>query len=89
MEINIAFGKALRKLRLANGLTQEQLGFEAGLRRTHISSLELGEKEPSLKTIQKLSTAFGLPLSKLITEVEKIQKKESQIQELNLSVKPK
>ena len=75
MEINIAFGKALRKLRLANGLTQEQLGFEAGLRRTHISSLELAEKDPSLSTIQKLSTAFNMPLSKFMHEVEREQKR--------------
>ena len=74
MEINIAFGKALRKLRLANGLTQEQLGFEAGLRRTHISSLELAEKDPSLSTIQKLSTAFNMPLSKFMHEIEREQK---------------
>ena len=74
MNINIAFGRALRKLRLANGLTQEQLGFEAGLRRTHISSLELAEKDPSLSTIQKLSTAFNMPLSKFMYEVEREQK---------------
>ena len=44
MEVSKAFGVALRKLRLSQGLTQEQLGFEADLRRTFISSLELGEK---------------------------------------------
>jgi transcriptional regulator with XRE-family HTH domain len=75
MDINVAFGKALRKLRLANNLTQEQLGFEAGLRRTHISSLELAEKDPSLRTIQKLSLVFGIPLSRFMQEVEKEQKK--------------
>ncbi len=75
MDINIAFGKALRKLRLANGLTQEQLGFEASLRRTHISSLELAEKDPSLKTIEKLSSALGISVSKFMIEVEKEQKK--------------
>ena len=75
MDITVAFGKTLRKLRIARGLTQEQLGFEASLRRTYISSLELGEKEPSLQTIQKLSTAFGLSPSKLLAEVEKGLKK--------------
>ena len=75
MDVTAAFGRTLRRLRLAQGLTQEQLGFEANLRRTHISSLELGEKEPSLKTIQKLSLALGLSISKLMLEVEKELKK--------------
>lgn len=75
MIITAAFGRALRRLRLAQGLTQEQLGFEASLRRTYISSLELGEKEPSLKTIQKLSLALGLSISKLMLEVERELKK--------------
>jgi transcriptional regulator with XRE-family HTH domain len=69
-DLDKAFGIALRKLRLAKKLTQEQLGFEAGLRRTFISSLELGEKQPSLATIQKLSTVFDLSMAKFIQKVE-------------------
>jgi transcriptional regulator with XRE-family HTH domain len=70
IDIDKAFGVALRKLRLAKKLTQEQLGFEAGLRRTYISSLELAEKQPSLATIQKLSAVFDLSLSKFMLKVE-------------------
>lgn len=40
------------------GLTQEQLGFEADLRRTYISLLELGHQQPSLSTVLKLATAL-------------------------------
>ena len=75
MDVTVAFGRTLRRLRLAQGHTQEQLGFEANLRRTYISSLELGEKDPSLQTISKLSLAFDIPISKLMNEVEKEQKK--------------
>ena len=70
-DLDKAFGEALRELRLAEKLTQEQLGFEAGLRRTFISSLELGEKTPSLDTIFKLSFALSMPMSKLLKMVEK------------------
>lgn len=70
MEIDVAFGRALRKIRLESGLTQEQLGFEAGLRRTFISSLELAEKQPSLETILKLSVVFNISLSKFMQLVE-------------------
>lgn len=70
INVGVAFGRALRKLRLASGLTQEQLGFESGLRRTFISSLELGEKQPTLETIGKLSAAFNMNMSKFMTHVE-------------------
>jgi len=73
LDIATAFGIALRRLRLGKGLTQEQLGFEAGLRRTFISSLELGQKQPSLSTIEKLSDVFDISMAKLIQKVEEEQ----------------
>lgn len=74
-DLDKAFGIALRKLRLAKKLTQEQLGFEAGLRRTFISSLELGEKQPSLSTIKKIADVFDISISKLLQKVEDELKK--------------
>ena len=71
MDVSKAFGIALRKLRISKGLTQEQPGFEADLRRPFISSLELGEKKPSIETIYQLSIAFEIPMSKLMKLVEK------------------
>jgi len=71
MDLSKAFGIALRKLRISKGLTQEQLGFESELRRTFISSLELGEKKPSLTTIYQLAKALDIPMSKLMKYVEK------------------
>lgn len=59
MDAGEAFGKVLRRVRREAGLTQEQLGFEADLRRTYVSLLELGQQQPSLTTILKLATALG------------------------------
>ena len=39
-------------------MTQEELGFNAGLQRKYISLLELGEQQPTLTTIYKLSSAL-------------------------------
>ncbi len=71
MDVSVAFGKTLRRLRVTKNLTQEQLGLEAGLRRTFISSLELGQKEPSITTIQKLAVVLEISMSKLLQQVEK------------------
>ena len=58
MDAGEAFGKVLRRMRREAGLTQEQLGFEADLRRTYVSLLELGQQQPSLTTILKLAAAL-------------------------------
>lgn len=71
MEIVAEFGKVIRELRIKAGLTQEQLGFEADLRRTFISTLELGQQQPTLMTIFKLSKALKISASEIIVLVEK------------------
>ena len=70
MDLAVAFGVVLRRLRIDAGLTQEQLGFEAELRRTYVSVLELGQQQPSLTTIFKLADALKTTPSKLLRQVE-------------------
>jgi len=75
MEASKAFGLAIRKLRIAKDLTQEELGFESGLTRAYISSIELDQKLPSITTIAKLAQALELSLSELMGFVDKEMKK--------------
>lgn len=70
MEPAVAFGKVLRQLRMEAGLTQEQLGFNANLRRTYVSILELGQQQPTLTTIMKIASGLGITASKLMGFVE-------------------
>lgn len=70
MDLAVAFGKVIRELRLDAGLTQEQLGLEAGLRRTFVSLLELGQQQPSITTLFKIATALGVTPSEIIRRIE-------------------
>lgn len=65
-----AFGKVLRRLRTEAGFTQESLGFEADLRRTYISILELGQQQPSLTTLVKIAVALRLRPHELVRQIE-------------------
>lgn len=69
MDAGIAFGKVLRRLREAAGLTQEQFGFEADLRRTYVSILELGQQQPSLTSILKIAQALNCSPGSLLDMV--------------------
>lgn len=70
MEPAKAFGIVLRRLRQEASMTQEDFGFEAGLRRTYVSVLELGQQQPSLTTILKIAAALKISASQVLTLVE-------------------
>jgi transcriptional regulator with XRE-family HTH domain len=71
VEPEVAFGRALRRLRKQHGLSQEALALEAGVERNYISLLELGRNSASVKVIFKLAGALGMKASALIAEVER------------------
>lgn len=60
-----SFGRRVRTLRLATGLSQEQLAEDAGLHRTYVSSLERGQRNVGLDNILKLASALGVPPASL------------------------
>ncbi|MDQ3547459.1 MAG: helix-turn-helix domain-containing protein [Chloroflexota bacterium] len=63
-----AFGKRLRELRLAQGLSQEALAEAAGLDRTYVSSCERGKRNISLTNIHRLATALNVDPGELFQE---------------------
>ncbi|EPB7048052.1 TPA: helix-turn-helix transcriptional regulator [Pseudomonas aeruginosa] len=58
MELNTAFGQALRRSRQATGRTQED--FHPISSRTYISQLERGLKSPTLEKLEELSGLLGV-----------------------------
>ena len=52
------FAKNMRKYRIESGITQEELGLLAGLHRTYIGAVERGERNISLKNVEKISKAL-------------------------------
>ena len=68
--INRAFGLTLRRLREGAGMSQEALAGSSGLDRTYISLLERNLRQPTLKTLVVIASAFELSLSQLATMME-------------------
>lgn len=66
----MALGDELRKARLAAGMTQEELAFEADVSRNYVSLLELGEKSPTVQTLLRICKALGVRASRLIARIE-------------------
>ena len=69
-DFELPFGAALRRVRLAAGMTQEQLGLESGVQRNFISLIETGQNQPTISTIAKLARALGMKASDLVAQAE-------------------
>lgn len=72
MDHREAFGIALRERRKALLLSQDELGHRAGVDRTHVSVLELGQKGASLDVIVKLAAALETKASDLLQRMEEL-----------------
>lgn len=52
---SIRFGKNLKKIRTAKGMSQGDIAKELGVSRGYLSNIEHGKMNPTLSTIVKLS----------------------------------
>ena len=65
-DVCVRLGERIRHLRIEQGWTQMYLSVHTGLSRTFISDVELGRKEPCLRSLEILAMAFDLSLSQLM-----------------------
>ena len=63
------FGRRLRALRKARGLTQEKLAELSGLDRTYVPQAESGSRNVSLVTIDKFARALGVDSALLVSDL--------------------
>lgn len=66
-----AVGSIVRDLRIAHKKTQDQVASEAGLNRTYISLLELGQRDPKLSTLLQVLPAIEVTLTGFAMLLEK------------------
>jgi ribosome-binding protein aMBF1 (putative translation factor) len=56
----------LKSIRLAKGIAQERLAFDAGVDRSVVSKIERGVTNPSLDVLLRLSNNLGVEVSDLL-----------------------
>jgi transcriptional regulator with XRE-family HTH domain len=60
MDLCSVIGTNIRKLRAANGLSQEELAFRAGIDRSYLSEVENGHKNLSVNLLDQIAAALGV-----------------------------
>ena len=61
--IKIKVGKRIKELRNKLGISQEELAFRSEIHRTYIASLEVGKRNVSIETLEKVVNALEVSLS--------------------------
>lgn len=59
-------GENVRRLRLARGLTQEQLAFEAQIDLTYLGGIERGRRNPSLEVMARIAQSLQVKPADLV-----------------------
>jgi transcriptional regulator with XRE-family HTH domain len=64
--LQIVVGRNIRRLRRERGLSQEDLADEIGVHRTYMGGVERGERNLTLRSLERLAERLGVsPLSLL------------------------
>ena len=68
-DITKVLGQRIRNYRTAKGLSQEKLAELSGCHPTYIGQIERGEKNATIESIEKISFALNVSLSKLFEKL--------------------
>ena len=55
----------LSRIRVAKGISQERLAFDAGVDRAYVGGLERQSENPTVDVLERLSATLGVPLTEL------------------------
>ncbi|NGO54101.1 helix-turn-helix domain-containing protein [Allomesorhizobium camelthorni] len=68
MDIEHIVGTNVRRIRLARGLSQERLAFDAEVDRSYLGALERGEQNPTVRILARIAETLTCTVADLVTE---------------------
>jgi DNA-binding XRE family transcriptional regulator len=63
-----ALGEAIRRVRIANGVSQEDLALRAELDRGYMGGVERGESNMTVLSVVRIAGALDMPASELLAQ---------------------
>ncbi len=70
MKLLVLLGKRIKALRERKGLTQEELEEKTGVNTKYISAIERGQKNATIKTLEKIAKGLDVELYELFLFTE-------------------
>ena len=72
MDVVALLGTNVRKHRLARGWSQEELAFRAGLKRSYLSDIERGHRNPTVRALGRIAAALDVSCGDLLCRPDTI-----------------
>lgn len=69
LDIRIRFGRAIRRIREEQGISQEEAAERSGLHRTYYSGIERGVRNVSIVNIERISRGLKTQLPEVFRRV--------------------
>ena len=69
-QVSREFGKAVRKLRLERGITQQQLADACGLDISYVGQVERGQRNPTLGVMHGIAIILKTKVSELLRDAK-------------------
>jgi transcriptional regulator with XRE-family HTH domain len=66
MDLVQQLGRNVREARKAKGMSQEELAFQAGMKRSYLSDLERGTRNPTVRALGRLAEALSIEANELL-----------------------
>jgi transcriptional regulator with XRE-family HTH domain len=72
-------GPAVRAIREARGITNEQFARDVGISHTHLSKIELTNRQPSAVIIVAIANRLALPVDAITVDLEQLEQLAEQV----------
>jgi transcriptional regulator with XRE-family HTH domain len=69
MRGRILVGRNIRRIRVAKGIAQERLAFDAGVDRSYLGGMERGEENPTVDVLDRVAATLAVPVGNLFAEL--------------------
>jgi transcriptional regulator with XRE-family HTH domain len=65
-------GAAVRAIREARGITNEQFARDVGISHAHLSRIELADRQPSMAVVVAIANRLALPVDAITVDLERL-----------------
>jgi len=66
----VSLGVAIRRIRLARGLSQEDLALQSQIERSYMSSIERGMQNVGVMTLVRIGATLGVSVAELMSDAK-------------------
>lgn len=68
-ELNVQIGQLLKDLRDERGWSLREFGLIVGMNKTYLGDIELGKRNPTINSLEKLVAGYGLTVREFFAKM--------------------